>query len=327
MKIHRNLLKLVTMVAFSMSTLVATAQSYPNRLLNMVVPYPAGGPSDFVARTIQVELAKNLGQQIIVENVGGASGGMGIQKVIQAPADGYTLLLGTPMELILTPIGLEAVKHKPEDIKIAAIMSRTSLVLMGRKDLAANTVEELMALAKKSGAKELTYGSIGPGSLYHLAAESFSQKTGIKMLHVPYKGAAPLVTDLMGGQIDIVFMPYAGNIPSMIQEGKVKAFGLTTRIPNPSAPNLPTLANVKGLDGFEFDLWVGLGVAKNTSDANIETLNKAVYSVLKNVEIRKAFERTGKVSDPLSPAELSRIYLSEIQRYQAIAKAANVKAQ
>jgi tripartite-type tricarboxylate transporter receptor subunit TctC len=148
------------------------------------------------------------------------------------------------------------------------------------------------------------------------------------MLHVPYKGAAPLMTDLMGGQIDMVFIPLAGSTPAMISEGKVKALGLTTKTPHPRFPNIPALAAQKGLEGFEFDLWAGIEVPKNTPADVTARLNKAIYEALQNADIRKAYEATGNtVAKPMSPEELARVYNSETARYQAIAKSINLQPQ
>ncbi|PUE22288.1 hypothetical protein B9Z38_06240 [Limnohabitans sp. MMS-10A-160] len=306
----------------------AAAQSFPNKAVNLVVPYPAGGPSDFVARQLQPELNRLLGQPVIIENIGGVGGAIGIQKVLTAPADGYNMTLGTPMELVLAPLAMSAVKFKPDDMKLVAQLVTTTMVLITRKDLPANNVEELIAMAKKPGAKELSYGSVGPGSLYHLIGEKFAQQTGTKMLHVPYKGAAPLMTDLMGGQIDMVFIPLAGSTPAMITEGKVKALGLTTKTAHPRFPNIAPLAAQKGLEGFEFDLWAGIEVPKNTPADVTARLNKAIYEALQNADIRKAYEATGNtVAKPMSPEDLARVYNSETARYQAIAKSINLQPQ
>lgn len=239
--LKRSLFSLLCGVA----ALQASAQTFPSKAINLVVPYPAGGPSDFVARQLQPELNRLLGQPVIIENIGGVGGAIGIQKVLSAPADGYNMTLGTPMELVLAPLAMSAVKFKPDDMKLVAQLVTTTMVLITRKDLPANNVEELIAMAKKPGAKELSYGSVGPGSLYHLIGEKFAQQTGTKMLHVPYKGAAPLMTDLMGGQIDMVFIPLAGSTPAMITEGKVKALGLTTKTAHPRFPNIPAMAAQK----------------------------------------------------------------------------------
>ncbi len=318
----------VAALSLGLAVAAATAQTFPNHLMTMIVPYPAGGPSDFVARALQPELSRLLGQPMIVDNVGGVGGAIGIARTLAAPADGHTMVMASPMELVLAPLAMAAVKHKPEDLKLVGLLVNTSMIMLGRKDLPGHTVEELVELAGKPGAKELSYGSVGAGSMYHLVAETFSKRTGVKMLHVPYKGAAPLLNDLMGGQIDLVFMPLAGGVPALIKEGKVKAYGIAAKQPHPLFPALPALAAGRTLQGFEFDLWAGIEVPRATPDAVVDRLNQAIVEALRQPEIRKAYESTGSVpAPPLSAAELARLYTSEIARYQGIAKAVNVQPQ
>jgi tripartite-type tricarboxylate transporter receptor subunit TctC len=311
---------------FASTLLATTAVQAQNATL--VVPYPAGGPSDFAARTVLPDLQKALGQTFIVDNVGGVSGALGIQKTLAAAADGNTMVLASPMELVLAPLTVQAVKHKPEDLRPAAVMVSTTLVLAARNALPAGTLDELLALQKKPGAQPLTYGSAGIGSLYHLAGEVFAQQTGAAMTHVPYKGTAPMVTDLVGGQIDIAFLPMAGPVPQMIKDGKIKALGVTAKQPHPLFPQVPALAVHKALDRFEFDLWAGLFVSRKVPDAAVDRLNAAVLQALQNPDVRKAYESTGNVvMKPMSGAALAAFYNAEIARYTAIAKAANVQPQ
>lgn len=328
MNISRILSRSLVAALCSVAAWHAAAQNFPSKAISLVVPYPAGGPSDYVARQLQPEIGKALNQTVIVENIGGVGGAIAIQKVLSAQPDGHQLTLGTPMELVLAPLTMTAVKFKPEEMKMVARVGTTNMVLLTRKDLPANNIEELIALVKKPGAKELSYGSVGPGSLYHLVGEKFAQLTGTRMLHVPYKGAAPLVTDLMGGQIDMVFMPLAGGTPGMIADGKVKAMGVTARAPHPKFPQLPALATVKGLEGLEFDLWAGLQVPAKTPANVTQKLNQVIYEILKNPTVRNNLESTGSLlGSPMSVDELARMYSTEIARYQAAAKSINLQPQ
>ena len=198
------------------------AQNFPNKTISLVVPYPAGGPSDFFARKVQPDAAAKLGQTMIVDNVGGAGGSIALNKVLNAPADGHMVALGSPMELVLAPMAIQGVKYKAEDFKLVAQFSSTSTILAVRTSMNVKSVDDLIALAKKNPDQPLTYGSVGYGSLYHLIGEKFGQITKAPLLHVPYKGIAPLISDLMGGQIDMAFLPMAGSIPQTIQDGKIK---------------------------------------------------------------------------------------------------------
>lgn len=328
MKIFR-LLRVLALAATCGAALTgALAQGYPSRLVSLVVPYPAGGQSDHVARTIQQELTKHLGQQVVIDNVAGVGGALGIQKVLQAPADGHSIVLASPSDVILAPLTMRAVRHKPEDVRLAGVLIKTPLVMLTRPNFSAKNFDELVAMAKKPGATELSFGSPGYGSLYHLAGEIFAREAGIKMLHVPYKGGAPMVTDLMGGSIDVVFLPVAGNIPSLIREGKVKAYGVTARQPHPLLPELPALAQKKAFEGLDLDVWAGLFVPKATPDEAVRRLNQAIIASLANPDVRKTYESTGnEVGKPMTPAELGNLYAAEIIRHQKVVKVANVQPE
>lgn len=306
----------------------AWAQNYPSKTISLIVPYPAGGPSDFFARKVQPDAAAKLGQTMIIDNVGGAGGAIGLSKVINAPADGYTLALASPMELVLAPLAIQGVKYKPEDFKMVAQFATTNTILAVRNSLNVKTVDELLALARKSTDKPLSYGSVGPGSLYHLIGEKFSQLTKVEMLHVPYKGIAPLLSDLMGGQIDMAFLPMAGSIPATIIDGKIQGLAVTAKMPHPLFKQFPAMASMKGLESMDFDIWAGVQVHKNTPDSVVLTLNKAFYASAEMPETRKALEGSGNVILPSrTPAELARIYKGEIERYRAIAKSINLEPQ
>lgn len=323
----KTLLGGLLMAASAMST--AWANNYPAKPISLIVPYPAGGPSDFFARKVQPDAATQLGQQpIIIENLGGAGGSIGMSKLITAPADGYTVSLGSPMELVLAPMAIQGVKYKPEDFRLVAQFATTTTILAVRNSLNIKTVDELLAYARRNADKPLTYGSVGPGSLYHLIGEKFSQLTKVQTLHVPYRGIAPLLTDLMGGQIDMAFLPMAGPVMPTIADGKLKALGITAKAPHPLFRQYPGMASMPGLSEMEFDLWLGLQVAKGTPDDVVNRLNKTAYEVMQNAELRKALEATGNaILAPRSVAELARIYASETERYNAIARSINLQPQ
>lgn len=307
----------------------AAAQGFPSKVLNLIVPYPAGGPSDFVARKLQPDVAAQLGQTMIIENVGGAAGSIGLGRLLTNAPDGHTLAVGTPMELVLAPLAISAVRFKPEDFRLVAALVNTNMVLLARPTLDVRNVDELIALARSRPADQpLSYGSVGPGSLYHVVGEKFGQIAGAPLLHIPYKGGAPLVNDLLGGQIDFVFMPLAGSVPQMIRDGKVKALGITAKAPHPLFKDLVPLAARPALASLEFDLWAGIQVAKGTPEDVVARLNKAFYAAMQNPETRKAFEGSGNaVLAPRTPAELNTLYQAEIQRYRTIARSINLQPQ
>ena len=305
----------------------ALAQAWPTKPVTLVVPWPAGGPSDFVARQIQNDTQKALGQTLIVENIGGVGGALGVQKMLSG-TDGHALLLGSPLELIIPPLTLATVKYKPTDLRMVAQLVKAPLVLLARKDLPANNIEELLALVAQRKGKPLTMANTGPGSMFHLVAEKLAQATGSEFVHVPYRGSAPAMGDLMGGQVDLMFTIFAGPIPATIADGKLKAIGLATAKQLPKFPQIDALASHPRLAGFEFDSWAGVQVPRNTPDDVAQRLNKALYDAMANPQTRQAFESTGNIIVPaLSLAELDRIYQAEIARYQAIAKSINLQPQ
>jgi len=324
---QRRLL-LSAVAALALASTQVQAQNYPSKTISLVVPYPAGGPSDFFARKLQPDAAARLGQTMIIENIGGAGGSIGLGRLINAPADGYMLALGSPMELVLAPMAIQGVKYKPEDFKLVAQFATTTTILAVRNSLHVKTVDDLLALARKNSGTPLSYGSVGPGSLYHLIGEKFSQLTKVDMLHVPYKGIAPLLSDLMGGQIDMAFLPLGGSIPQTIIDGKIQGLAVTAKAPHALYKQFPAMASMKGLEAMDFDIWAGVQVHKNTPDSVVNTLNKAFYAAAETPENRKALESSGNVVlNTRTPSELAKTYQTEIERYRAIARSINLQPQ
>ena len=316
----------VLCASLALAASAASAQAWPNKPVTLVVPWPAGGPSDFVARQIQNDFSKALGQPLVVENIGGVGGALGVQKMLTG-SDGHTLLLGSPLELIIPPLTLATVKYKPMDLRMVAQLVKAPLELVARKDLPANTVDELISLAARQG-KPLTMANTGQGSMFHLTAEKFSQQAGVPLTHIPYRGSAPAMSDLMGGQVDLMFTIFAGPIPATIADGKLKVIGLATAQPLAKFPQIAALAAHPKLAGFEFDSWAGIQVPRNTPDDVAQRLNKALYDAMQNPATRQAFENVGNlVVAPMGLAELERTYQGEITRYTAIAKAINLQPQ
>jgi tripartite-type tricarboxylate transporter receptor subunit TctC len=306
----------------------STAQIYPSKPLTMVVAYPSGGASDFVARIVSKEMAANLNQSITVENISGAAGGIGTAKVLNAAPDGYTLLLGSPLEAILTPLALSAVKYKPEDLKLAALLGRTSVMLLVRKELEASNFEEFLKLAKKSAANPLSYCTPGLGSLYHLMGEKLSLMANAKTVHVPYPGLAPCATAVMGAQIDFAFMPIAGSVPGFVDSGIMRALAVTSAVPSARLPSVPLMKNTKGFEDFVFNVWAGIHVAAKVPDTVIATINKSAFTAASKPETRKSLISSGaEPAEPMNPSETADFYRKEIQKYQGIAKAINLQQQ
>jgi tripartite-type tricarboxylate transporter receptor subunit TctC len=307
---------------------MAFAQSYPTKPINLMVPYPAGGPSDVAARIFTVPLAKELGQQVIVENLGGVSGALAAQKVLAAPADGYYLFQGSPNEVILAPLANAAVKLRTEDFRLVHPVTDAVMVFVARKDLPANNVDELIALARKSGDRPLSYGSVGVGSLYHLILENVQQLAGIKLMHAPYKGNAPLLQDLGGGQVDFAVLVYSAAMGALADQGRLKVIGQLGAQRSELLKNVPTVSEGKELKNFSYKIWSGFMVPKNTPEDVVQRLHKAIGATLKDPSVRSQLAaQTQLAAPPMSLAESAKFFEGETARYREIAKSIHLQPQ
>jgi tripartite-type tricarboxylate transporter receptor subunit TctC len=306
----------------------ALAQTWPTKPVNLMVPYPAGGPSDAVARIFFNPLGKELGQQVLVENLGGVSGALAAQKVLAAPADGYYLFQGSPNEVILSPLANAAVKLKAEDFRLVQPVADAVMVFVTRKDLAVNNVDELIALARKSADKPLSYGSVGIGSLYHLILESVQATTGIKLAHVPYKGNAPLLQDIAGGQVDFAVLVYSAAMGALADQGRLKVIGQLGAQRSELLKNVPAMSETQALKNFSYKIWTGYMVPKNTPEDVIVRLHSAIGKTLQDPAVRSQLAaQTQVAAAPMTLAESAKFFESETARYRAIAKQINLQPQ
>ncbi len=304
----------------------ALAQTWPSKPVNLMVPYPAGGPSDAIARIFATPLGLALGQQLLVDNLGGVSGALAAQKVLSAPADGQYIFQGSPNEVILSPLANAAVKLKSEDFRLVHPIAEAVMVFVTRKDLGVNTVDELVALARKSSDRPLTYGSVGIGSLYHLIVENAQELTGIKLQHVPYKGNAPLLQDIAGGQVDFAVLVYSAGMGGLAEQGKLKVIAQLGSQRSELLKNLPTVGEGQTLKGFAYKIWTGLMVPKNTPEPIVLRLHETIVKTLQDPTVRTQLAaQTQLVSPAMSLADAAKFYASETARYRAIA--ASIKLQ
>lgn len=311
-----------------LATGAALAQTFPAKPVNLMVPYPAGGPSDALARIFNVPLGKELGQQVIVENLGGVSGAIAAQKVLTALADGYYLFQGTANEVILSPLANAAVKLKTEDFRLVHPVADMVMVFVARKDLPANSVDELIALARKSGDKPLTYGSVGIGSLYHFILEDVQQRKGVKLAHVPYKGNAPLLQDLGGGQVDFAVLVYSAGMGALADQGRLKVIGQLGAQRSDLLKNVPTASEGQELKDFSYKIWSGFMVRKDTPEDVVQRLHKAIGATLQDPTVRKQLaDQTQVPSAPMSLAESARYFEAETARYRGLAKSIKLQPQ
>jgi len=308
----------------------ALAQGFPNKPVTLMVPYPAGGLSDVLARLVNVPLGKQLNQPVIVENLGGVSGAIAAQKVLNAPADGYYLFQGSPNELILSPLANAAVKFKSEDFRLVQMIGAAQIAVLARADIPANSMDELIDYARK-GAKEgkpMTYASVGPGSFYHLLGEQLSKLTGIPMTHVPYKGGAPADQDLIGGQVDIFMAPYGKKYADLAKDGRLKILAMLNNERLDSVKNIPAISESKQVKNFAFNIWTGYFVKKDTPEPVVQALHKALTTTLTDPSVREGLETNSLlVAKPLGLNDVTKAYADGTAQFRAIAKSINLQPQ
>ncbi len=306
----------------------ALAQGYPLKPVNLMVPYPAGGPSDAIARIFNQPLGRDLGQQVLVENLGGVSGALAAQKVLAAPADGHYVFQGSPNEVILAPLANAAVRLKTEDFRLVHPVADAVMVFVTRKDLPVSSVDELIALARKSGDKPLTYGSVGIGSLYHLILENVQALTGVKLAHVPYKGNAPLMQDLGGGQVDFAVLVYSAAMGALAEQGRLKVIGQLGDKRSALLLNVPTAGEGQALKNFSYKIWTGYMVPKNTPEDVVVRLHAAIGKSLRDPAVlTQLAAQTQHPSAPMTLAESTRFFEAETARYRAIARQIQLQPQ
>ena len=303
------------------------AQTYPSKPVSMIVAFPPGGGSDVLGRAVGKGMADVFGQPVIIENVVGVGGSLGVLKAANAQPDGHTLLAGSPLELIYTPLGVAAAKNKPEDMRLAALVGHTPIAIAVRKDLPVNTLEEFVAYAKKAE-NPLSFGSTGMGSLYHLMAEKALQTAGARGLHAPYNGLAPYLKDLMGGVLDFAVVPLVGPGMGASEGGQIKALALAASQPLARMPKLPLASATKGFEDYQFSIWIGIQASVKTPDAQVSAVHKAAYTALGNPDVRKIIETAGStVAEPMTLAQLDAFYKREAVKAVAIAKSIKLEPQ
>jgi tripartite-type tricarboxylate transporter receptor subunit TctC len=308
---------------FAASLARAHAQDYPNRAITLVVPYAAGGGNDAMARIVADHMGKTLGQQIVIENRGGAGGTIATRAVAKAAPDGYTLVLGGTGTLAVNPTLYANVGYDPrKDFAPVGLIATSALVILVHPSVAAASVPELIALAKKEPGK-LNYASAGPGSGIHLASELFASMAGVKLAHVPYKGSAPALNDLLGGHVQIYFSSLPPAV-GMRAEGKVRALAVTGPERSRVFPDLPTVAEA-ALPGYEAVLHYGIVAPASTPRPIVDKLNAALRAALASEETKTILVSTGADAMPSTPEEYAADIDREETRWSRIVREIGVK--
>ena len=302
----------------------AAYAQYPNKPIRLVVPYPPGGPTDFVGRAVAAKLTELLAQQIVVDNRPGAGTVIASEMIARAAPDGYNLLFGTGGGTFLAPLILPKVPYDPQkDFAPVAMLVMSPQVLVVHPSVGANSVKELIAVAKtKPG--QLNFSSVGTGTSPHLGGELFKSLAGVDIVHVPYKGTAPGMTDLIAGRVQLAF----SSIPTVlthVQAGRLKMLGTGGTKRSPALPDIPPIADT--LPGFELVTWYAVFAPAGTPAAIINRLNSEIAKVLKDADIQKRFGAQGLEPVVMTPQELRRYTESDVSRWTRLIKAANIKAQ
>ncbi|HTL25332.1 MAG TPA: tripartite tricarboxylate transporter substrate binding protein [Burkholderiales bacterium] len=295
----------------------AFAQGYPSKPAKVIVPYPPGGPTDIVARVVSQKLSDQMGQQFIVENRPGAGGNIGAEAVAKGPADGYTLLVATTAHAINPSLFKSLGYNLMKDFAPVSQLTSGPLVIVAHPSLPAKNVQELIALGKaKPGT--LNYASSGNGQSTHLSAELFATMSGIKMNHIPYKGSAPALTDVMGGQASLMFDTMLSAMPH-VKNGKLKAIAVTSAARSPAAPDVPTVAE-SGLPGYEAIAWNGLLVPAGTPTDVVAKLNAELKKALDAPEVKDRFSAQGFGAAWNTREAFAKFIQSELDKWAKVVK-------
>jgi len=302
---------------------LARAQAYPARPVRVIVGFAAGGPGDMVARLIAQWLSERLGQPFVVENRTGAATNIATEAVVRAPADGYTLLFVTTTNAINTTLYEKLSFNFSRDIVPVASVIRGPSVLEVNPSVPAKTVPEFIAYAKANPGK-LTMASGGIGAPSHVFGELFKLMTGVNLVHVPYRGAAPAVTDLLAGQVQVYFDPIPNSI-GYIRAGKVRPLAITSATRSEALPDVPTISEF--VPGYEGTFWFGVGAPKATPAEIVDKLNKEVNAALHDPKMKARLADLGGVTLPGSPAEFGKLIADETEKWAKVIKFAGIKAE
>jgi tripartite-type tricarboxylate transporter receptor subunit TctC len=301
---------------------LAQAQSWPTKPIKLIVPYPPGGGTDVIARIVQEPLAKELGQQVIIDNRGGAGGSIGSALAAQSPSDGYTVLFTLSSHTINPAIYTKLPFDTEKDFSSVVTVASLPQILVANPNFPAKTVKEVIEMAKaKPGS--ISYASVGNGSPGHLAGAMMASDAGVDMTHIPYRGGGPAVTDVMAGQVPLLWV----SIPAaaqFVKAGKLRALAVSTVKRSAVFPDVPTMVE-SGFKGFEVDSWYAMFVPAKTPQAIIDRINKAAVNVLAQPEVKEKLLGQGAEAVGDSPAQLSGVVKKEIAKWKQVVKSANIK--
>ncbi len=301
----------------------ACAAEYPARPVRLIVPFPPGGGNDILARAVGQRLSPIIGQQVIIDNRGGAGGQLGAELAAKAEPDGYTLFLGSIGNLTFLPVLQSRLPYDPiRDFAPVALLATSAFILVVNPEVPAKNLKELIALVK-SKPGQLNYGSAGAGSSLHMTAELFKLEAGLNITHVPYKGTSPALIDLLANQVQIMFSTMPTMVPH-VKSGKLRALGVSSKTRAEALPDVPTVAEA-GLPGFEVLNWQGILAPKKTPEAIVQKLNRALLATLKSPDTIKSLAAQGLDAAGGTPEQFGALMKSEIDKYGKVAREAKLK--
>jgi tripartite-type tricarboxylate transporter receptor subunit TctC len=318
-------MKLVCALLFLLAASAAHAQAWPNRTIRLISPFAPGGGADITSRAIAQKLSPALGQQVVVDNRGGAGGMVGVDIAAKAPPDGYTIVLGTIGPIAINPSLYAKMPYDPaKDLVPVGKAANALNVLVIHPSLPAKSVKEFIALAR-SHSGQLNYGSSGPGATDHLAGELFNALAKVKMIHVPYKGGAPAMLDLVSGNVQVVFSTVSTALGS-IQGNKVRALAMTGDQRFERMPELPTIAEA-GLKGFEVNNWYGLFAPAGTSRDIVNRINRELVQILAMDDVKKRLLDSGIIATSSAPDAFQSYIQNETKKWAKVIRDSNIKVE
>lgn len=314
----------IPLVLALLAPLPGLAQAWPSKPVKLVVPYPPGGPTDIVARVVAERLTAQTGQPFLVDNRAGAGGNLGADAVAKAPPDGYTLLVATTAHAINKTLFKNLTYDVQRDFVAVSLLTQGPLVLVVNPDFPAKNVGELIAMAKAKP-KSVSFASSGNGQSTHLAAELFASMAGAPMTHVPYKGSAPALNDLIAGQVPLMFDTMLSAMPH-VKSGRLRALAITGAQRSPAAPDLPTLAE-SGLPGYQAYAWNGLVAPAGTPVAVINRLSEELKTALSQPAVQEKFNAQGFAATWVAPAQAASFVQAEVEKWARIVQQSGAKVE
>ena len=311
------------LACFGMSAAAQAATDFPNRVVKWIVPYPAGGTTDILARLIGARISESLGQQVIIENRPGAGNNIGTEAVINAPPDGYTVLLVNPANGINASLYKNLPFNFIRDIAPVAGITRVPNIMTVNPQVPAKTVPEFIAYAKANPGK-VNLASSGNGTSVHLSGELFKSMTGLNLVHVPYRGAAPALTDLLSGQVHVMFDNMPSTLPH-VQSGGLRALAVTTDKRSSALPDVPTVAET--VPGYEASAWFGMGAPKGTPPEVVAKLNAAVNEALADPKIQARLAELGGTPMTGTPEQFGQVIKAETQKWAKVVEGIGIKVE